>query len=295
MEDAQPPKAHREELFDDLERMLREQIAFNPGDLKLRVRLAGLYFERGREAEFLNEAKALRDAMRGNLDSPDWRQIAIIGRRIAPHSPIFDSGSPEADNGKQRRLGEGKREQALFQRLTEQYAHLRADPDFLRSVDKELIFSANRPSSLLHAKRYSAHNGGAQILIKREDLMMRGAALITAITGQVMLAKRLGCKTVVTGTVYGQKGIVMASVAARLGLDAVVYMDGEQAHQRGIAPAQRIERDRPVEGFGKGWKGARERHPGKEPGQTHQPHGRGDIALWPREGCLFRRVHDRTC
>ena len=69
---------------------------------------------------------------------------------------------------------------------------------------------------------------------------------------------------------------------------------GEQAHQRGIAPAQRIERDRPVEGFGKGWKGARERHPGKEPGQTHQPHGRGDIALWPREGCLFRRVHNRT-
>ena len=232
MEDAQPPKAHREELFDDLERMLREQIAFKPDDLKLRVRLAGLYFERGREAEFLNEAKALRDAMRGNLDSPDWRQIAIIGRRIAPHSPIFDGSSPEADSGKQRRLGEGKREQALFERLTEQYAHLRADPEFLRSVDKELIFSANRPSSLLHAKRYSAHNGGAQILVKREDLMMRGAALITAITGQVMLAKRLGCKTVVTGTVYGQKGIVMASVAARLGLDAVVYMDGEQAHQR---------------------------------------------------------------
>lgn len=223
----------RKGLFEDLEVMLRERLSVEPDNLKLHVRLAELYYEASKEEAFLRQAQIIRDLFRGNLDSADWQQIASIGRRIAPDSPIFAADSASmATPETSRRLGESKESRAYFAALNARYQALSVDEQFERELDRALMVVANRPSSLLHIDRFSEHNGGAQIVLKREDLMGPGTALTAAVTGQVLLAKKLGFKEVVTGSVYGQKGIVMASVAASLGLRATVFKDGDETHQQ---------------------------------------------------------------
>jgi tryptophan synthase beta chain len=123
------------------------------------------------------------------------------------------------------RLGESQSARPHFELLTASYEQLRHDAAFLNELDRELLFVADRPTPLLHARRLSGSLGGAQIYLKREDLAPPGAALQVHIVGQALLAQRLGRRTLVTGTVHGQRGVVMAEVAARMGLGAVVYMD----------------------------------------------------------------------
>lgn len=67
-----------------VEAALRVQLARNPDNREARVQLLELLYEGGRERDFLSEAKRLRDSLQGNLDSPDWRLIASIGRTVAP-------------------------------------------------------------------------------------------------------------------------------------------------------------------------------------------------------------------
>jgi tryptophan synthase beta chain len=220
-------------LYPDLEKLLLEQLQQRPDDARLRVQLLELYFQTNRERDFLREARAFRDQLRGNLESTDWHLIASIGRQLAPDSPLFADfrGKTAEDKPSRRRLGEGSEFRPLFARLAKAYDDVRGDTGFLAELDRELIRHFGRPSSLYHAKRLSAHVGGAQIYCKREDLAPEGTALVMAITGQALLARRLGMRTLVTASVYGQKGAIMASVAARLGMQAVVYMDGDDAHR----------------------------------------------------------------
>ncbi len=211
-----------------VEAALRVQLARNPDNREARVQLLELLYEGGRERDFLSEAKRLRDSLQGNLDSPDWRLIASIGRTVAPESPLFQIND-DGPHEQRRRLGDSAQYNPLFAQLEADYQRLRENNNFLPDLDRFLVAAANRPSSLFHAQRLSEHAGGAQIYFKREDLMAAGTTLAMAVTGQVLLAKRLGRTTVVTGSTYGQKGVVMASAAARLGLKAVVYMTSEGA------------------------------------------------------------------
>jgi tryptophan synthase beta chain len=81
-----------------------------------------------------------------------------------------------------------------------------------------------RPTALSHARRLSAHLGGAQIYLKREDLAHSGAHKINNALGQALLAKRLGKSRLVAETGAGQHGVATATVAALLGLSCVIYM-----------------------------------------------------------------------
>ena len=81
-----------------------------------------------------------------------------------------------------------------------------------------------RPSPIYHAKRWSAHLGGAQILLKREDLNHTGAHKINNAIGQALLARRMGKSRVIAETGAGQHGVASATVAARYGMECVVYM-----------------------------------------------------------------------
>jgi len=216
-----------------MEQLLRRQIEAQPDNQDLRVRLLELYWEAERETDFLREAQVFRNALRGNLDSPDWRLIASIGRALAPDSPLFNDAAADTTSSpprEYRRLGEREEDRRHFDALARDYQSLRGDPAFLAALDRELIELAGRPTSLFLAERLSAHVGGARIYCKREDFAVAGSHLLMAIVGQALAAKRMGRKTLVTGTVYGQKGVMTAAIAARLGMKAVIYMDGTDIH-----------------------------------------------------------------
>jgi len=106
------------------------------------------------------------------------------------------------------------------------------DKDFLAEFDDDLRYYVGRPSPLYHAKRWSEQIGGAQIYLKREDLNHTGAHKINNTIGQALLAKRMGKPRVIAETGAGQHGVASATVAARMGMECVVYMGAEDIERQ---------------------------------------------------------------
>lgn len=104
------------------------------------------------------------------------------------------------------------------------YQRYMKDPVFLNELDQDLQHYVGRPSPIYHAERLSRHLGGAQIYLKREDLNHTGAHKVNNTIGQALLAKRMGKTRIIAETGAGQHGVATATVAARLGLECVVYM-----------------------------------------------------------------------
>ncbi len=111
--------------------------------------------------------------------------------------------------------------------LTAAYAAARLDPGFSAEFAYELKHYVGRPSPIYHAKRWSGLLGGAQIYLKREDLNHTGAHKVNNCIGQAMLARRMGKPRVIAETGAGQHGVATATVAARYGMECVVYMGSE--------------------------------------------------------------------
>ncbi|WP_341325331.1 tryptophan synthase subunit beta [Methylotuvimicrobium sp. KM2] len=111
-----------------------------------------------------------------------------------------------------------------IQELEEAYLRYMQDPEFLTELDADLQHYVGRPSPLYHAERWSRHLGGAQLYLKREDLNHTGAHKVNNTIGQALLAKRMGKTRIIAETGAGQHGVATATVAARLGLECVVYM-----------------------------------------------------------------------
>ena len=111
--------------------------------------------------------------------------------------------------------------------LKEAYARYQKDPDFLAEFEYELKHYVGRPSPVYHARRWSQHFGGAQVYLKREDLNHTGAHKINNVIGQAMLARRMGKPRVIAETGAGQHGVAAATIAARYGMECVVYMGSE--------------------------------------------------------------------
>jgi tryptophan synthase beta chain len=107
------------------------------------------------------------------------------------------------------------------------YAQYREDPAFCAEFEYELKHYVGRPSPVYHARRWSEHFGGAQVYLKREDLNHTGAHKINNTVGQALLARRLGKKRVIAETGAGQHGVASATIAARYGMECVVYMGSE--------------------------------------------------------------------
>jgi len=108
--------------------------------------------------------------------------------------------------------------------LRDEYARYQNDPAFIAEFNHELKHFVGRPSPVYHAKRWSEELGGAQIYLKREDLNHTGAHKINNCIGQALLANRLGKKRIIAETGAGMHGVAAATVAARYGLECVVYM-----------------------------------------------------------------------
>ena len=116
--------------------------------------------------------------------------------------------------------------------LRQAYDKFKEDPDFLREFDYELKHFVGRPSPVYHAKRWSEELGGAQIWFKREDLNHTGAHKINNCIGQILLARRMGKPRIIAETGAGQHGVATATVAARYGLECVVYMGSEDVRRQ---------------------------------------------------------------
>ena len=116
---------------------------------------------------------------------------------------------------------------AAIDELKTQYLRYRDDPEFKAEFAYELKHYVGRPSPIYHAKRLSESLGGAQIYLKREDLNHTGAHKVNNTVGQAMLARRMGKPRVIAETGAGQHGVATATVAARYGMECVVYMGSE--------------------------------------------------------------------
>ena len=121
---------------------------------------------------------------------------------------------------------------AALDELKTQYARYRDDPEFIAEFERELRHYVGRPSPVYHAERWSRELGGAQIWLKREDLNHTGAHKINNCIGQALLAKRLGKRRVIAETGAGQHGVATATVAARFGMECVVYMGSEDVRRQ---------------------------------------------------------------
>jgi tryptophan synthase beta chain len=114
-----------------------------------------------------------------------------------------------------------------LEELRQAYERYRDDPDFLRELDWDLRQYVGRPTPLYFAERWTERLGGARVYLKREDLNHTGAHKVNNTVGQALLAKRMGKTRIIAETGAGQHGVATATVAARLGLECVVYMGAE--------------------------------------------------------------------
>ncbi|MCK0508928.1 tryptophan synthase subunit beta [Aromatoleum anaerobium] len=112
------------------------------------------------------------------------------------------------------------------------YEACRDDPAFIAEFDYELKHYVGRPSPIYHARRWSDLLGGAQIYLKREDLNHTGAHKVNNCIGQAMVARRMGKPRVIAETGAGQHGVATATVAARYGMECVVYMGSEDVRRQ---------------------------------------------------------------
>jgi len=117
--------------------------------------------------------------------------------------------------------------QAALAELRAAYDACRKDPAFQAELAYELEHYVGRPSPVYHAKRLSEELGGAQIYLKREDLNHTGAHKVNNTMGQALVARRMGKPRVIAETGAGQHGVATATVAARYGMECVVYMGTE--------------------------------------------------------------------
>ncbi len=114
-----------------------------------------------------------------------------------------------------------------LEELRQAYERYSQDPVFLSEFEQDLKHYVGRPTPIYHAERLSREVGGAQIYLKREDLNHTGAHKINNTIGQALLASRMGKTRIIAETGAGQHGVASATVAARLGLECVVYMGAE--------------------------------------------------------------------
>lgn len=121
---------------------------------------------------------------------------------------------------------------AALEELEEIYQTAKADPKFWGEFMADLTDYVGRPTPLYFAERLTQHIGGAQIFFKREDLNHTGAHKVNNTIGQALLAKMVGKKRIIAETGAGQHGVATATIAARLGLECVVYMGADDVERQ---------------------------------------------------------------
>lgn len=155
----------------------------------------------------------------------------------SPGSALIDFSNTPDPTGHFGRFGGRFVAETLIGPLDElaaAYDAARVDPAFIAEFEHDLKHYVGRPSPIYEARRLSEENGGARILLKREDLNHTGAHKINNTIGQALLARRMGKPRIIAETGAGQHGVASATVAARLGLECVVYMGATDIERQKI-------------------------------------------------------------
>jgi len=121
-----------------------------------------------------------------------------------------------------------------LEELAQKYELIKDDKEFKREVQEDLETFVGRPSPLYFAKHWSKKLGGAKVYLKREDLNHTGAHKINNTVGQILLAKHMGKTRIIAETGAGQHGVATATVAARHGLECVIYMGEEDIKRQSL-------------------------------------------------------------
>src|SRR5437588_10367058 len=123
---------------------------------------------------------------------------------------------------------------APLDELTKEFTRARRDIDFWHELEQLLRDYCGRPTPLFYAQRLTAHAGGAQIYLKREDLLHTGAHKINNAIGQALLARRMGKHRIIAETGAGQHGVATATVCAMFGLQCIIYMGAEDMRRQAL-------------------------------------------------------------
>jgi tryptophan synthase beta chain len=123
---------------------------------------------------------------------------------------------------------------APLDELTNEFMRAREDPNFWVELNQLLRDYCGRPTPLFHARRLTAHAGGARIYLKREDLLHTGAHKINNAVGQALLARRMGKRRIIAETGAGQHGVATATVCALFGLQCIIYMGAEDVRRQAL-------------------------------------------------------------
>jgi len=112
----------------------------------------------------------------------------------------------------------------VLDRLETAFYEAWGDPVFRRTFEDLLERFVGRPTPIFETVTLASVNGGARIILKRDDLTFDGGNYANSALGQCLLAVRMGLGAVVADTGSGQNGVAAAAVAARLGLACTIYM-----------------------------------------------------------------------
>jgi tryptophan synthase beta chain len=159
-----------------------------------------------------------------------------IDADLPSQPPVDYHAYPDADGHFGRFGGRFVAETLIgpLEELAAAYDAARADRAFVAEFEDDLAHYVGRPSPIYYAQHLSAQVGGARILLKREDLNHTGAHKINNTIGQALLARRMGKRRIIAETGAGQHGVASATVAARLGLECVVYMGATDIERQKI-------------------------------------------------------------
>jgi tryptophan synthase beta chain len=159
-----------------------------------------------------------------------------IDADLPSQPPVDYHAYPDADGHFGRFGGRFVAETLIgpLEELAAAYDVARADRAFVAEFEDDLAHYVGRPSPIYFAQHLSAQVGGARILLKREDLNHTGAHKINNTIGQALLARRMGKRRIIAETGAGQHGVASATVAARLGLECVVYMGATDIERQKI-------------------------------------------------------------
>lgn len=228
-------------FYADVAQMLTSALQKDPRRRDLRLKLLEVYFSAGLADEYLSQARAYLEEVKGQNDE-SWHDVPDMGRKLVPGHEWFAMSTPprlssagdapgKAAPAQKRtfnRYYEGVdqwRLRGALEDLTQQYQILARDPAFAQMQTELLQKLAGRPTLLVHAAGLSQRVGGAQIFMKREPRHGSGDDHLINAIGQCALAKRMGRRGVVAATSNGLHGLAVAAVAQWLGLECRLYMD----------------------------------------------------------------------
>ena len=225
-------------FYSDVANSLSEAIEKHPDRQDLWRKLFEVYSTSKMASEFVNLAYAFLER-HGGRSNQHWYEIGSMGRILLPEHELFrDFGDkPAARRTLQfRRYYDRKLDQGAMFRAQEKleagFNAVRNQEDFKSLLRRALADGAQRPSPVAPAPLLDLGEQGARIFMKREDRRRASDENLINSIGQVLLAQHLGHRRVLTATRDGTHAIATATVAARLGMECVVYISESDLHRQ---------------------------------------------------------------